>query len=51
MKKFFYTKCQTEVEFDTEQLHLRDHDYIANINPLSTFSEEAIIHKEKLVDH
>ncbi|CAI6375762.1 unnamed protein product [Macrosiphum euphorbiae] len=30
-----------DVEFDAEQLHLQDHDYIANTNSLSPFSEEA----------
>jgi len=40
-----------DVELDTEQLHLQNHDYIAKANSLSPFSEESIIYKTGFVAH
>lgn len=40
-----------DVELDAEQLHLQDHNYIANTNSLSSFSEEAISYKAGFVAH
>ncbi|VVC29803.1 Hypothetical protein CINCED_3A004076 [Cinara cedri] len=41
----------SDVELDTEPLHLQDDDYIANTNSLPPLSEEVIIYKAGFIAH
>lgn len=53
-KDFINETCilrNIDVELDTEQLNLHDHDYIANSNSLLSFSKKAIIYKARFVAH